>query len=359
MKVIVFPRGENPYQDLLYDEIKLLHPDDSFTYLKADYTLAPFYPVIFVVRRLQGYKIIHIHWLPFAIYFPFPFAKSLAYWYGVMCLKIMSLLGYKIVWTTHDVLPHEQHTSNDRKITQRFLDKSSAIILLSSANKTGLAEAGLYYDDEKIITIPHGNYAKSYPSSISKKSARAKMGINDKDFVFLFFGKIRLYKNIPGLIEAFKRVLQVVPSAKLIIAGEVCDPSLDEALKKAKSELDSSLIVQPRNIPANEVQDFYQACDAAVYPFNEITNSGSAILAATFGKPIIAPRIGAIADIPKGAGVFYNPSNKNALSDSMLKLAKSSQADLIKMAKASEDYSDALSWDKLGGQTYEVYDNII
>ena len=354
MKILIFPRGDNPYQELLYSEMRVLYPNSSFTYVSARYVLAPFYPLIFLFRRLQGYDIIHIHWLPFVIYFPIPSAKQLAYYYGVFCLMVLTLLRYKIVWTVHDVLPHEQHTSDDLKITQKFVDRASAVIMLSSANIADMARLDVKYNPKKAMIIPHGNYVKTYPNHLDRRAARKKLAIPADSFVFVFFGMIKPYKNIPGLLEAFATVLKTAPDTYLVIAGKVYDDNLREPLVQAKAIHGDRLILSLENIPDDSVQVYYNASDVAVYPFDEITNSGSAILAATFGTPIIAPLIGAIADIPSKAGIFYNPNKADALTNSML-AAMSNHSRLNEMAKAAAAYAETLSWDKIADKTMEAY----
>jgi len=53
----------------------------------------------------------------------------------------------------------------------------------------------------KISIISHGNYIDSYKSEITREKARAKLGLKNKQIVFLYFGLIRAYKNIDEMIE--------------------------------------------------------------------------------------------------------------------------------------------------------------
>jgi len=47
-------------------------------------------------------------------------------------------------------------------------------------------------------------------------------------------------------------------------------------------------------IPDNDIQIYMNAADIIVLPYLDILNSGVAILAMSFGKPVIAPRTGSI-----------------------------------------------------------------
>ena len=42
-------------------------------------------------------------------------------------------------------------------------------------------------------------------------------------------------------------------------------------------------------VPDGEVQHYLLAADAVVLPFKEILTSGSAMLALSFGRPVVAP----------------------------------------------------------------------
>jgi len=56
------------------------------------------------------------------------------------------------------------------------------------------------------------------------------------------------------------------------------------------------------------------ACDVVVFPYQEILTSGAVILAMSFGRACVAPRLGCIQDVLDDKGAFiYEPSNKAGL----------------------------------------------
>ncbi|MEZ4597387.1 MAG: glycosyltransferase [Chloroflexota bacterium] len=50
----------------------------------------------------------------------------------------------------------------------------------------------------------------------------------------------------------------------------------------------------PGNVPDDRMQVFLRAADVMVLPYRDVLTSGSAILAMTFGLPVVAPRIGCL-----------------------------------------------------------------
>ena len=67
--------------------------------------------------------------------------------------------------------------------------------------------------------------------------------------------------------------------------------------------------LDPGDITFLEVTTIMHAADVAVLPYAASLNSGAALLAATFGVPIVAPRIGPFVEmIEAGLGLGYDPA---------------------------------------------------
>jgi glycosyltransferase involved in cell wall biosynthesis len=67
-----------------------------------------------------------------------------------------------------------------------------------------------------------------------------------------------------------------------------------------------------------EVQTLFNAADAAVAPYTRTLNSGVALLASTFDKPLIAPARGGILETyGEASALLYEPLSAGALLDAM------------------------------------------
>ena len=75
----------------------------------------------------------------------------------------------------------------------------------------------------------------SYPRGSSTEVARLHLGISPDCRVYVFFGTIRPYKGIEGLLDAFGKLAD--PNVRLIVAGEPYSPSVANFLT-AKAKLD-------------------------------------------------------------------------------------------------------------------------
>jgi len=347
MKVLIFPKDVNPYQDILYERLIEQYPNVTFSYLKGSRFKFLIYPLIFLIKRLQGYDIFHIHWLEFSTSLTFPFSKYLSYYYTAICLMTIKLLGYKIVWTVHDIIPHEEQTTNDLGISIMLSKMASIKIAHSSYTISQMEQLGL--DHSNTVVIPHGNYINAYPQSISKKQARNKLGISSEEFVILFFGMIKPYKGILELISAYDKIKS--RKSRLVIAGKCIDPTLYNAIMATKKSIKFDFY--EGYVKDDDVAMYFKACDIVCLPFREITTSGSALLALSFGKPIIAPRIGALIDLPDNVGYLYNPTKPNSLLASLRKAIESKSLNTISISASR--YASSLSWDKIADQTYFIY----
>ena len=205
---------------------------------------------------------------------------------------------------------------------------------------------------DKIFVIPHGNYLKVYREKLTRQESREKLNLEDADFAFLFLGLIRPYKGIVDLIESFQKIND--QSVKLIIAGRVQGKELVDSLKK-KAAFNNSIFLEFHYIDDDEIEIYMKAADVMVLPYRDIINSGSAILGMSFGKAIIAPRLGCIPEILDSSGSFlYEPNEQDGLLNAM-KRAMASRTVLLEMGKYNLASSQKLDWRDIAASTYKVY----
>jgi len=310
------------------------------------------FPFVAAAKRLRGYRVFHLHWHAFYLdkKYGIPGRTLISLVNTVVSLTALKVLGYRLVWTVHNVLPHEPQTSNDRFVTRFTARLASRLIVHSTETVAQLKTLGV--DTAKAVVIPHGNYEGMYPVTLDRNEARKRLGLAPQERAVLFFGNIRPYKGIEKLLDAFAQLNQA--DAQLIIAGKCLDPQLDKTIRDFAAAHPKQVTYTGKNVPDDAVATYFLAADVACMPFTTITTSGSVVLAATFGVPIVAPRIGAIKDIPKEVGVLYNPAQKAALA-AALKMVLADDERRARMVKASAAYAKTLDWDTIAARTYAVY----
>lgn len=359
IKILVYPKDANPYQDLLYDsmpetaQIHYLQLISRFLVIK----LLLFFPQL-LFYRLKGYKVFHLHWLYFLTFshkisLIDTIFKRFAIAYCFIWALYIKLLGYKFVWTIHNVVPHEKHTANDELITR---------ILCNIANEKIVHSADTLHQLEKINAdiknthiVPMGSYVGLYPNNTTKKEAQERLHIDPQKTTFLFFGLIRKYKGVEQLLEVFQRVHKKFPATQLIIAGSCNNAGLKKLIIKAQQENNTSIFTILHRIPSNEVQYYFSAADIAIFPFKKVTTSSSVVLALSFGKPVVYPKIGNMKDLPDPIGYSYDPTDIEGL-EKAIELSLISKKDRKLKSIQSQEYANTLSWNKVAEKTYnQIY----
>ena len=308
--LVYFPdwSRDNPYQKLLYRAFT-----DSGVQCRGlpgcDFT------VKWLLANKNTVKFIHFHWL-FGIYDPgnngLELNKAKNFLSRVIIAK---LLGYKIIWTIHNFVSHEPSHIRLEILLRKSVAKLANYVIVHCNYAKDLVSKAWHVPTEKIHVIPHGSYIGYYKNDVSRKEARVKLNLPQSDFVFLFFGMVRNYKGLKQLLSSFGEISTINPSARLIIAGKPLNAQIKEELENICGER-ISLFLQ--YIPDDEVQFFFNAADAVVLPYQNILTSGSALLALSFGRPLIVPNMGCIPElITQNNGFTYH--HERELSESMLR----------------------------------------
>ena len=155
---------------------------------------------------------------------------------------------------------------------------------------------------QKILYAPF--LLKDYGQSTKTKT--------DDKIVFMSFGNIRDYKRIDVLIEAAQEAYEETGVVfKVIIAGVCDDWNRYQKLIKIPELFDLRL----RRIENAEIPNLFAESDYFVTPYQDIAQSGSAIVAINYGKPTVASRLPAFEEyIEEGkTGYLIKPANKEDL----------------------------------------------
>ena len=201
------------------------------------------------------------------------------------------IFNCKLVWTPHNIIPHDSKYLKVHQFCRRFFARNMEWIRLFSDVSLSPAVNELKCNKDKFKVIPEGSYVGYYPNDVSRTEARKYLNIPDDKLVLLYTGFIKPYKGITDLIKSFKKSYPGNANAVLIIAGKVVKA---DYFIKIRELLNENIILIDRFIKNDELQYFFNAADVIVLPFKKIENSGSVILAMSFMKSIIAPKMGVL-----------------------------------------------------------------
>lgn len=346
IRVLFLPyaRG-NPYQKLLAEALKSRGVDVKLG--SSPHLL----PVLKVFMKKWKPDILHIHWQHSFIVgrnILDTILRSIFFTTGLILLK---LLGIRIVWTVHNIYNHEKKFVSIELFFTSILAKiADRIFVHCRYAKHVVMRVFRLASSARVVVIPHGNYIPVYENKISRQEARRLLGIQPDNIVFLYFGLIRPYKGVFKLINAFKKFKN--PRARLFIVGKPADKQVVKKLVE-ETRSDPRIRVVPRFIPDNEVQIYMNAADTVVLPYETVLSSGTLLLAMSFCKPVIAPRIGCIPEVLSNkGGILYDPRDPDGLTRS---LHMATTIDFLEAGRHNYEEAEKLDWNKIGLYTYKTY----
>ncbi len=259
-------------------------------------------------------------------------------------------LGYKVVWTVHNLYPHESvHFELHRLARLAITRLATALIVHCEYARKCVQEH--FYRSEGVFTIPHGHFIDAYPNTISREKARHELGLAKGQFVYLFFGNVRPYKGLEQLLKIFSDLPG--DDLALLMAAKVYN-DYGEQLVKGAQEADPRIVVHTSSFfPSEDFQLYLNAADVVVLPFVDILTSGSAITAMSFARPVIVPGIGCLPElVDKRMGMVYDPNRPDALKEAMVTVQ---ERDLAACGRAAYRQAESLSWESIAGLTLEAY----
>ena len=339
IKVAFLPVYANPYQRLLAEALG--DEDVAVEFLSG-------LPSPGWLRAHAGDgSILHYHWL-YGLYMaraatPAQVGRFIAR------LRLAGRLGYRIVWTAHNVLPHRApfpllHTA----IRRLMMRRADAVITHCAAGRRELLAR--FPRRGPIEVIPHGHYRDVYRPILSRQQARERQSLPPNNYVYLALGNIAAYKGLDYLASTFEQTAG--PDDLLLVAGRNRDNRLVHQLNQAAAR-DPRVRVQVGEIPEEDIATYLTAADVIVAPFERILTSGSIIAALSLGRPVIVPSLGCLPElVTPAAGIVYEAADPAALGQALQAIK---QRDPAALSDGARRVADGLGWAEIARRTAAVY----
>jgi glycosyltransferase involved in cell wall biosynthesis len=216
---------------------------------------------------------------------------------ALVYLALFRLLRLRVAYTAHVVKPHEPMPF-ENAIYGWIHRLGRLLIAHSEVDRRRLVDE-LAVDPARIVVIPHGEYGffERCGALQQRAAARAGLGLGPEEEVALFFGYIREYKGLDLLLDAWPRVREARPRARLVIAGDPVrlDPARRRELERQADRLGA--VHRFDYVPFSAVPGYFAAADALVMPYRSISQSGVLYLALSLGLPVVATRVGALPEV--------------------------------------------------------------
>lgn len=308
VRVIAFPRNGSAYTHAFYDALK-----DKVEIVSGDWSGR------WLWYNLRRDDVVHVHWPSFYYHVDGVLAVSWRFLRFALLFLLIKLRARAVFWTAHNLLPH-------KRCIIPILDVWGRVLMIRLANRIfihGETEAEKTFTErfpsaaEKIVTIPHGNWLGYYSEAPAKHIARQRLSLPQDAFVFELFGYCQPYKNIHGLVQAFIRIAGA--DDYLLIAGQFSNDAYRADIERLAAG-HPNIRIDSQFIPSASVPVYVAACDLICVPYQEILTSGTAMLALSYGRPVLSVDGGFLRDvIPPSVGILITPGVEKALVDGMLR----------------------------------------
>lgn len=309
MRILSFQRSASTYTECFYSAIEKRGAAVSNAMLSWSWLRS----------NVQRGDVAHFHWPSFHYSAKGNRTKRVtAFIRFVFLLAMIRLKGARIAWTAHNLFPHERSAWPWLDVLGRHIVvAASDFIFVHGAQATRVLEQAFPAVQGKVTLIPHGHWIDYYRQDVSFASARARLGIDPAAFVYLFIGACKPYKNLDALINAFRaRSGHEV----LLIAGKFDDPQHERAVLRLIDK-DPRIVIHVGFVADDDMQIYLRACNAVVAPYREILTSGTAMLALSFGRPIVSVNFGFLADIVSDdVGLLFEPNDPDGLATALEKV---------------------------------------
>ncbi|MEP7210526.1 MAG: glycosyltransferase [Alphaproteobacteria bacterium] len=204
------------------------------------------------------------------------------------------LRGVRLVWLVHETRPHDIGRSPHWG-TQAFLNELDGAIYLSQASKL-VSEADL----PELKRVPalvtrHGHYRFDM-----EQPPRPRHALGDAPNL-VYFGQVRPYKNLDGLIRAAHGFSP--DRLRVKIMGWSKDPAFTQSLVDLAATAPAvTLDIRNTLVPQGELEATLDESDGVVLPYRNILNSGAALFALSRNRPVLAPRLGTLPELQQEIG---------------------------------------------------------
>lgn len=208
---------------------------------------------------------------------------------------------------------------------------------------------------KNIEIIPNGVDLEKFTAK-DRCVACGTSDVRHKEFVILSVGRLEKIKGHKYLIEAFTVIKKEIPNAKLILVGDGSERfNLEEQIEELAIKDSVQFIGE---VSHNDLPHYYHKADVFVMPSLSEGFGIAVIEAMACGVPVIASRVGGLADIISDGenGLLIGEANMMYLSSAIIELK--GDVDLrLRIIKEALKKIQGYSWDAISARNSNLYNN--
>lgn len=220
---------------------------------------------------LGRYDVFHVHWPEILVSGHSPLKKLVRQALVVALLARLAITRTPIVRTVHNVeLP--QGISRREVLLLRWIDRATDLRI--RLNPETPVPAG-----SESVTIPLGHYRDWYASVPRHEVVPGRLG---------YFGMVRRYKGVEGLVAAFRGTQGVVDGLSLRIGGTPSTEGLAADIEDL-ARGDARISIELGFLSDAALVELATSSELVVMPYRFMHNSSGAITALSLDRPVLVP----------------------------------------------------------------------
>lgn len=224
------------------------------------------------------------------------------------------LVGVRIIYTAHNVVPHDGDTIVSRVIHHAIYRVLASAILVHGETLKRRLVTEFRIAPEKVTVVHHGTYHPPNDPALDRRKARDILGISPEVPVVLIFGYQRPYKGTHFVLESLAE--DPIDDIYVLIRGNTTDQAyrdrLLELIANHAASYSVDAILAP--VPDADVEVLFKACDMVLLPYLEGSQSGVKYMAYAYGRPVLASDLGSLAEFiqPGLTGEVFVPADRGS-----------------------------------------------
>jgi len=200
----------------------------------------------------------------------------------------------------------------------KYAHTCDAVIAVSNFIREGAIRCGL--PQSMIEVIPDGiELPPELPSKESHARARARWGAGAGEFLVGHLGAFTHEKGQEVALQAFQLLREGLPHARLLLAGDGPTFHQIEIIKRSSALGERVYFCGALQDPA----EFFSALDLFVMPSKSEGLGSSALIAMSYGLPVIASRVGGLPEVVEEGrtGWLIEPGSPAMLAQAIMAAA--------------------------------------
>jgi glycosyltransferase involved in cell wall biosynthesis len=274
----------------------------------------------------------------------------------------------KVVVTMHDMLalthPELVFPTLRGRIAWRLKETAAMrwadrIVTVSEASRRALLDwSG--WPARRVRVISEGPDPSFRPRALDAQADEVlqRHGLSPDARFLLYVGGLSPHKNLPRLIEAFARAVR--DDVKLVLAGDLNDvfhthvPEIRAVITRHDAV---DRVIMTGYVPDDDLVFLYSRAYALVFPSLLEGFGLPAVEAMACGTPVIASRAGSLPEVVGPAGVFFEPTDVDSISQAIRSLLNE-PGRRDSLGRLARERSAKFSWDASARALLDCFDEL-